>query len=93
MLECRKIYSKPKYMSLSGYFHLLGMRKTRKYIPCSKAGLDLWKWLRVKETSKMETAFTKNIDITNLQSSLLKQYWPPFFANRANIYSMLGAIW
>jgi len=29
-------------MFVSGYFHLLGMRKTRQYIPRSKVGLDLW---------------------------------------------------
>ena len=28
---------------VSGYFHLLGMRKAKQCIPCSKVGLDLWK--------------------------------------------------
>jgi len=46
-------------MFVTGYFHLLGMRKTRKYIPCSEFGLDLWKWMRLEETCKMQTVFTK----------------------------------
>jgi len=54
------------------------MWNTRKYVPCSKVGLDLWKWMRLKETSKMQTAFTKNLDINNLQSNMLKQHWAPF---------------
>jgi len=34
--------------------------------------------MRLKETSKMQTAFTKNLDINNLQSNMLKQHWAPF---------------
>jgi len=30
-----------------------------QYIPCSKVGLDLWKWMRLKETSKMQTLSQK----------------------------------
>jgi len=30
--------------------------------------------MRLKETSKMQTAFTKNLDINNLQSNMLKQH-------------------
>jgi len=54
-------------MFVSGYFHLLGMRMTRKYVSCSKVGQDLWKPLIAKETSKMETAFIKNLDMNNLE--------------------------
>ena len=61
-------------MFVSGYFHLLCMRKSRKYISCSKVGLDLWKSMRLKETSKMQTAFTKNLDMNNLKSNMLKQH-------------------
>jgi len=39
----------------------------------AKVWLDLWKWLIVKETRKMQNTFTKDLDINNLQSSLLKQ--------------------
>jgi len=79
MLECCKdlnpnVYASTCCMFVSGYFHLLGMRKTRKYILCSKVGLDLRKQMRLKETSKMQTAFTKNFDINNLQSNMLKQH-------------------
>jgi len=38
-----KVYASARCMFVFGYFHLLGMRKTRKYMPCSKVGLDLWK--------------------------------------------------
>jgi len=55
--------------------HVLGMWKIKKCIFCSKFGLDLWKWLRVKERSKMETAFTKNLDLNNLETKLPKQHW------------------
>jgi len=34
-------YASTCYMFVSGYFHLLGMRKTRNNIPCSKVGLDM----------------------------------------------------
>jgi len=37
------VYVSTCCMFVSGYFHLLGMRKTRKHIPCSEVGLDLWK--------------------------------------------------
>jgi len=30
--------------------------------------------MRLKETSKWQTAFTKNLDINNLQSNMLKQH-------------------
>ena len=43
-----------------------------------KIGLDLWKWLRVKERSEMETAFTKNVDLNNLNTKLLEQHRAPF---------------
>jgi len=39
--------------------------------------------MRLKETSKMQTAFTKNLDINNLQSNMLKQHW-------ATILSLIG---
>jgi len=32
----------------------------------------------VKETSEMETAFTRNFDTNNLQSNLVKQHWASF---------------
>jgi len=57
------VYASTCCMFVFGYFHLLGMQRTRKYMPSSKFGLDLWKWMRLKETCKMQTAFTKNLDI------------------------------
>jgi len=80
-------------MFVAGYFHLLGQRKTRKYIPCSKVGLDLWKWMRLKETSKMQTAFTKNLDLNNLQSNILKPHWPPFCHLLGNISACWSPIY
>jgi len=35
------VYASTCCMFVSGYFNLLGMRMTRKYIQCSKVGLDL----------------------------------------------------
>jgi len=35
-------------------------------------------FVEVKERSKMETAFTKNLDLKNLVTELLKQHWTPF---------------
>jgi len=35
-------------------------RQPRGWNTCSNVGLDLWKWLRVKETSNMQFAFTKS---------------------------------
>ena len=80
-------------MFVPGYFHLLGMRKTRKYTPCSKVGLDLWKWMRLKETSKLQTAFTKYLDIHNLQSVMLKQHWAPFYHLLGNISACWSPIY
>jgi len=56
-----------------------------KHIPCSKVGLDLWKWLGLKDTSKMQTAFTIKLDINSLQSNMLKQHWAPFCHLLGNI--------
>jgi len=56
-------------MFVSGYFHLLGMRKTRRYIACSKVGLDLSKRIILKNTSKILEHKT-GIDLT--VSSTLK---------------------
>jgi len=66
------------------------MWKTRKYISCCKVELDLCKWLWVKESCKIETAFTKHLDLNNVVRKLLKQYqasflahWTPLFVRRA----------
>ena len=84
-------YASTCCMFVSGYFHLLGKRKTRKYIPCCKVGLDLWKWMRLQETRKMQTAFTKKLDMNNLQSNMLKQHWVPFCHLLGNIsYQHVG---
>ena len=61
-------YASTCCMIVSAYFHLLGMRKTRKCIPFITVGLGFWKWMTLKETSKMQTAFTKKLDINNLQT-------------------------
>jgi len=53
---------------------------------CSKVELDLLIWLRVKETSNMQNAVTKNSDISNLQSNLLKKHWTSF----SNLSAELG---
>jgi len=34
--------------------------------------------MTLKETNKMQTVFTKKLDINNLQSDMLKQHWAPF---------------
>jgi len=75
---------KSQSMFTSGHFG--GMWKTRKYISGSKVELDLWKWLRVKERSKMETVFTKNVDLNTLDSKLVKQHWAPFFNSLGTIF-------
>ena len=36
------VYASACCMFVSGYFNLLGMQKTKEYIPCSKVRLDLW---------------------------------------------------
>jgi len=41
--------------------------------------------MRLKETSKMQTAFTKNLDVNTLQSNMLKQHWAPFCHLLGNI--------
>ena len=63
---------------------------TRSCKTYSKIELDLLKWLRVKETTKMQTAFTKNLDINNLQSNLLKQHWAPFSNLSGAIIEQVG---
>jgi len=40
---------------------------------------------RVRERSKVETAFTKNLDLNNLESNLLKQHWAPFCSSLGTI--------
>jgi len=87
------VYASTFCMFVSGYFHLLGMRKTRKFIPCSKVGLDLWKWMRLKETGKMQTALTKNLEINYLQPKMLKQHWAPFFHLLGNISACWSPIY
>ena len=67
-------------MFVSDHFHLLGIRKTRESISSRKIGLDLWKWPRAKEASKVETAFRKKWDMNNLDSKFLNQYWTSFFS-------------
>jgi len=53
-------------------------------------GLDLRKSLIVKERSKMETAFTKNLYLNNLESKLLKQHWAPFAISSGATSQLLG---
>jgi len=49
--------------------------------------------MRLKETSKMQTAFTKNLDINNLQSNMLKQHWAPFCHLLGNISACWSPIY
>jgi len=68
----------PSCTSRSWWIAHSTQRQPRDCNTCSKVGLDLLKWLRVKEPSKMQTAFTKTLGINNLQSNLLQQHWAPF---------------
>ena len=45
------------------------------------------------DTSRMYTAFTKDVDINNLQSNLPKsERWGPFLPYQAPFYRMMGTI-
>jgi len=39
----------------------------------------------MKDTSTMQTVFTKKMDTNSLQSNMLKQHWPPFCHLLGNI--------
>jgi len=52
----------------------LGLQKS----PICSTLVDLLKLLKVKETSRIQIAFTKNLVINYLQSNLLKRHWAPF---------------
>jgi len=86
-------YASTCWMFISGYFHLLGMRKARKYIACSRVGIDLWKRMRLKDTSKMQAVFTKHLDINSLQSNMLKQHRTPFCHLLGNISACWSPIY
>ena len=71
----------------------LDMWKARKYISCSKVGIDLLKLMRVKERSGKSIAFTKNLDLNNLESKLLKQRLGLFFVLAPFLVSKKEKCW
>jgi len=53
----------------------------------------LLKWLRVKERSKMGTAFTNNVNVNNLESKLFNNIRRHFVVRRVAFFILLGVIW
>jgi len=62
------------------------------YIPCSKVGLDLWKWMRLKKTIKCKL-LSQKFGYNNPQSNMLKQHWAPFCHLLGNISARWSPIY
>ena len=77
----------------------VGIWKIRGYISCSRFRLDLWKWLRVKARSTVESSFAKNLCLNDLETKLLKQCRAPFcnplgtFLAKKDLEKKLNFIW